>query len=721
MIARSYKLPFTVASALLKELGERLVGKPHIALAELIKNSYDADATRVEIRVDPDADRIEIIDNGHGMDADEFKRFWMSIGSTHKVEQKTSRNFKRPITGSKGVGRLSVQFLARTIELITVSEHNTDVELRAFVDWDKAVEADFLTSAEAEIEVRARRVVFPGDQLHGTRIVLVDLNQDWDADDFKALAQQVWWLQPPFAKSLRKDDPSRFEIDLSASDTGLEDAFRLVTDTALNLWHARLRGRLVQDGDTCHIDLSLEFNGGKRFRQRYPAATSLLHKMEFDIRVFHLKHRQPHGISVHDAREYLNEFGGVGIYDSGFRLPYYGPDQDWLGIEFDHAHRIHASSLLPEELQVRRGMQFLPTNSRLFGIVEVNTALERRSTPIDEQRKNKHLQIQVSRDRLVHNAAYTALRDAVRWALDYYATREKLRSVEATPQMPNEPASQKLRHVVDALEDFKEEIPAKIYSQVSTRIHDAVKASETEAERTVAHMELMGSLATAGMVALASEHEINQQYRILERLVNRLRKMGERHEDIQPLVIEIENWLGRARASRALFAPLLDREGREERKRFRAKSVLEDIARRVKSLARGIPIETEEIELGLWLPTATLAAWNAMFQNILLNAVNALIDSDNRRIEITSGSLHGRKCIWVQDTGAGVDLDDAEMLFQPFERRLELTPERKQLGLGGTGLGLTIVKLLADQAGCEVSFVAPDAGFSTKCQIAWKE
>lgn len=47
---KSYRANFTVDAALLRELGERLVGKPHIALAELVKNSYDADATEVVIR-----------------------------------------------------------------------------------------------------------------------------------------------------------------------------------------------------------------------------------------------------------------------------------------------------------------------------------------------------------------------------------------------------------------------------------------------------------------------------------------------------------------------------------------------------------------------------------------------------------------------------------------------------------------------------------------------
>jgi hypothetical protein len=93
------RLLFTVASALLKELGERLVGKPHIALAELVKNSYDADANKVVIRFLRNS--IEVIDNGHGMNLKEFINFWMRIGSPHKQSQRFSREFKRPMTGSK--------------------------------------------------------------------------------------------------------------------------------------------------------------------------------------------------------------------------------------------------------------------------------------------------------------------------------------------------------------------------------------------------------------------------------------------------------------------------------------------------------------------------------------------------------------------------------------------------------------------------------------------
>jgi HSP90 family molecular chaperone len=113
---------FSVDSALLKELGERLVGKPHIALAELVKNSFDADALNVEIGLAED--NIFIADNGHGMSKDEFRDYWMRIGSPHKGRQAVSRKLERPLTGSKGVGRLAGQFLAHRMTIHTVAEEN---------------------------------------------------------------------------------------------------------------------------------------------------------------------------------------------------------------------------------------------------------------------------------------------------------------------------------------------------------------------------------------------------------------------------------------------------------------------------------------------------------------------------------------------------------------------------------------------------------------------
>jgi HSP90 family molecular chaperone len=112
-------LKFTVDSALLEELGERLVDKPYIALAELVKNAYDADAGRVTIKFNLGKNRVVVADDGSGMTFDEFRSFWMCVGSTHKQQQRLSRRLKRLMTGSKGVGRFAVQLLAEELEIQT--------------------------------------------------------------------------------------------------------------------------------------------------------------------------------------------------------------------------------------------------------------------------------------------------------------------------------------------------------------------------------------------------------------------------------------------------------------------------------------------------------------------------------------------------------------------------------------------------------------------------
>ena len=159
---------FQVDSALLRELGERLVGQSHIALAELIKNAYDADATVCTVQFGDD--EILVSDNGHGMSEDEFLKFWMRIGTTNKQKTLVSRKLKRPITGSKGVGRLSAQFLANQMSLTTSSEEDSSVALIAEVDWDSAIAANELTEAKATYWTKDRTVSFAGQSRHGRAI-----------------------------------------------------------------------------------------------------------------------------------------------------------------------------------------------------------------------------------------------------------------------------------------------------------------------------------------------------------------------------------------------------------------------------------------------------------------------------------------------------------------------------------------------------------------------
>jgi len=92
-------------------LGERLVAKADVALTELIKNAYDADAS--ECHVTFDGKCVEIRDDGHGMTETEFLDKWMNIATSDKQRERESRQYKRTVTGSKGIGRFAVRYLGR--------------------------------------------------------------------------------------------------------------------------------------------------------------------------------------------------------------------------------------------------------------------------------------------------------------------------------------------------------------------------------------------------------------------------------------------------------------------------------------------------------------------------------------------------------------------------------------------------------------------------------
>jgi signal transduction histidine kinase len=727
------KIAFTVDSALLRELGERLVGKPHIALAELVKNSYDADARKVEIRLFPD--RIEVSDNGHGMTFDEFQSFWMRVGTPHKQEQQVSRRFERPLTGSKGVGRLAVQFLAREIWIGTTAESRTEEELDAYVDWDQSIQAEELTQAEALYDTRPREEIFPDGFEHGTTIVLTKLNQHWSPGSVAELAREIWSLQPPFRANPRvsSDKAKDFAVELQSDDPEKVEQFETQMKAYLSLWDAKLVGELVDRDlrDPAHpvgkAQLTLEFadRPGEVKTVPYEIQDCHLHFAEFEIRIYSWAGKQRYGVKVQEARDYFNKFGGVHIYDTGFHLPYYGPDTDWLRVEKAHSHRLSESKLLPESLQVYRGLNNLPTMSRLLGVVHVDTSLERTEGERISPAANV-LTMQVTRDRLVGNAAFGALEKIVRWALDFYAmeqTRRKLAETEA--KRPTEPIRAKVERLESVLDRFEADIPPPAFMELRAQVREAAEASQSEAEAVSQQLGLLAPLATAGMCALAYEHEVGKQFQLLESVARRLERIPVADPavrgELDSIRTSIETWIARAKATRALFGHLTTPENNENRQRLKAWNILEQVKGQVKILTRDLLIDTEGIDPDLRLPVGTFSEWSALFQNVLINASNALLDSDWKLVAIRTEKAGRERRIRIEDTGAGVDLESAGELFEPFVRRLEISPARKALGLGGSGLGLTIVRMIADSVGCRVGFVEPSRGFSTCFELAWRE
>ena len=720
------KLYFTVDAELLRELGERLVGKPHIALAELIKNSYDADATQVTIKFSPDEDCIEVNDNGHGMTFEEFEGYWMRIGTTNK-RGKWSKNLERQLTGSKGVGRLAVQFLAHKLTIITVPEGSGEW-LEAGVNWQEAVKAGELT--EVTVECTRNQSCPPFSQ--GTSIILSELKDKWEIDSVRKLATEVWWLQPPFGSALSYQDDSknRFQVYFEPT-TDYAEIFEKQMEAVKSIWIARLVGKST-DGK---VKLSLQFPGEQPTDHKYHIANfshnngkfnkaENLNNAHFEIRIYDLSGRQKFGIKVGEAREYFATYGGVHVYDGNFRLPYYGlPTSDWLRLEYDHSHRKTVSELLPENIeQARRALNDLPTLGRILGIVNINTSQE------------PNLRIMITRDRLTETPAYEDLVSMVRYAIDWYANETAWRKIEAKKrQVSTEPTSLKFERVEQVLEEYEEQIPKNIYQEIHEKVQEATITAKTNQELVLEQMGLLAPLATAGISALSYQHELKKQFTYIEDAIDRIKavtfrldssnaaKELELQQNLDSLSADLSSWLDRAKATNSLFDYIADTENTKLRYRFRAILVIKDIVAQTSFLARGIDIDYSQLEDQLYLPKASFAEWGAIFQNVFTNAFNAMLDSSRRLLHISSRSHEKSHEILIQDTGHGIDLEKADKFFDPFERASKISAERQALGYGGTGLGLTIVRLLANNIGCRVQFVQPQNGFSTAFLIQWRE
>ena len=724
-------LNFTIDSHLLQELGERLVGRHYIALAELVKNAFDADANHCEIYLYDD--EIEVCDDGHGMTFTEFRDFWMRIGTTNKVKQQLSRDYGRPLTGSKGIGRLAVQFLAKNVEIITTSAL-TNERVYAEVDWDEAIEAGDLTEAVAYYSVSNERETYASGSPIGTRIMLKTLNHDWryDEDDrhspVRSLAREVWMLQPPFADATQDEHrtPEAFSIDLLANDKRVEELFQDQLSKVLEVWDAKITGEVRSGRSRNRCAVAITFRDDDIYNVDIPIKPDQIDRCDFEIRIFKLHGKQPEGIPVDEARTYFKEFGGVHVYDGGFRLPYYGIEQDWLGVQLDHSRRHSISHLLPAELNVPLAMHDLPTTERMFGVVNIGTALELRRADDAARRAGSLLKINIGRDRLVDNAAYQELRRVVRWSIDYYATRYQLRQEREVSRLrPTEAPDAKLDRLRNTIAEIEPSVPAPLHTKLVREVndyYDGLKKENRYVERQTAHL---APLAAAGLASLAFEHESNRQLRRLDRLVSQLSDVplgpATDPNTVDQLVTEFRSWIRQYKQTRRLFTSLTTTEDREDARRFKAKATVRIVLHNTKPLLRRLDADTSDIPDDLLLPTATMADWQALLQNVFVNASNAMLDSPIKRLRIAGGKLsRSRNHLTISDTGVGVDLDNSEDLFDPFVRRLEVSEERRSLGLGGMGLGLTIVRMICETRNCRYGFVKPDLDYASAFQLTWR-
>jgi len=220
----SSTLHFKVSSALKTLIGRDLITDEFVAIFELVKNSFDARASRVDLLFENN--RVYIADNGKGMSFADIEEKWLFVAYSAKGDGTEDSGYREQIggnksyAGSKGVGRFSCDRLGKTLVMQTKTIAAPQYEV-VEVDWDL-----FERSSKEEIAtVPMRHSVIAKLELpvslrwfeSGTVLEVGELREDWSREKYLKLRSALAKLINPFGGG------DGFEINLVVPHEEEED------------------------------------------------------------------------------------------------------------------------------------------------------------------------------------------------------------------------------------------------------------------------------------------------------------------------------------------------------------------------------------------------------------------------------------------------------------------------------------------------------------------
>ena len=126
-------------------IGKELIQDLHTALIELVKNAYDADATKVSLEFSLiESDNIQVLkisDNGHGMTTDVVLNNWLVPSTDDKLKRKMSPSGKRIMQGRKGIGRYAASILGEDLLLETIDKKG--LKTKVYLEWNDFEKAEY--------------------------------------------------------------------------------------------------------------------------------------------------------------------------------------------------------------------------------------------------------------------------------------------------------------------------------------------------------------------------------------------------------------------------------------------------------------------------------------------------------------------------------------------------------------------------------------------------
>lgn len=673
---------------IMRAIGDELISDVSVAVIEIVKNAYDADATHVLVRFtgsfSEGEGRIEIIDNGHGMSLNTLQTVWLEPATSNKRKSPLSKGGRR-VLGEKGIGRFGAARLAK--ELLVISrEKNSNKESLAYFDWSQFDDNDkYLDEVLIELEESDVKYIYPHGLMQqlglfeddlaqinlnsGTILQMDGLTQDWKFDDFRNLRIQLARLVSPHS------DMQDFQIYLDISnlpETEQDINGKVGILELLNNPHYFLSGQ-VDDYGSFNIQIDIRGN-------RYELE-SIIHNIprinESGITAcgpFHLNLSiwdrdkeslmpisQEVGRTIKDVRNILKEFSGVSIYRDSFRvLPYGEQGDDWLRLD---RRRIQNPSM-------RIG------NDQIIGYVSISAE------------DNPTLQDQSNREGLKDGIAFEQLKyiiitilnelEVLRYRASPRKTNETPESIFkgfdlntvynfAVNRYPDD------RELIELIDNKRKELSQKVEKAQNIIVRYRRLATLGQLIDGVLHdgrpiLGRIGDQTYKGIHHIASKSgsECLETTGQFVQLLHEIEKQKKRFSDIFK---RIEPFGGRSR-------------GRP------SEIVLEDVIRDSFSVLEG-DLKRGKIEIHLSRTehhvTVDESEIQEIFVNLIQNSIYWLteVPQNERAIQVdVQQKIDGELEIIFSDSGPGINIEeDPSIIFEPYYSKKK----------DGVGLGLAIV------------------------------
>jgi len=737
------KLHFTVDSALLSELGEKLVETVHLALVELVKNSHDADATEVKVRFTTGSEEkgeIHVLDNGTGMNFQEVENYWMRIATTDKAEKNVSTIYGRPRTGSKGIGRFCCRRLGRELKLLTVGRRNGQYQkTEVTFPWNKFEPGTDVT----EVDCPGEQSILP-EGTTGTTLVITDLIDEWSTRGYEYLKRQLAVLVAN--RGARREgyveDPG-FNIILEAPQ--FDGGIRNLREELINAGWGTLTAYINKDHQAV-CELQALGIGRKTMitKQEFPHLNDI--KLKIGILVdARNQMRDTSVLSLGSLREILPDWGGVQIKYRGFRVYPYG-DDDWLEIDRDRGLR---KTTPKEELySFANSLKGVDPGRALLNMLSMRTYVGEVEIGIYAP----GFEMKANREGFVKSPAMDEIKSFARFAIDwatiwreYYIRTQREKTTEIARAHLEELIQEKVEpeKIVDAAVAYVEKEVKNISSLLPAekRRHldrafsfatDAILKHEQSNREELRHLRLIASTST---LLLIFSHEVKSLLGMLEdnqsALANIEKNLSAKDHNI---VREIRGGLSKVKYRFNELLGMTSLIGIDSRKASPSNLALrERVEKAVQAFqliisSYEIEIDHRQVPTNIVVKSFLEAELYAILLNILSNSVKSVIAAGGeKKIKITADREDKKTVIRVMDTGIGLDPSKFEEVFVPFiadpEGKLykhllkKLNPEDKYIVGTGSGLGLSIVKEIVHVHNGTIGFRKPKGKWKIELEI----